>query len=71
MTAPDVSDTDVSQVIVTFYDPREALKLYQWLHANSIRFNETSDMVALQCMKIEKTVVEEVRCIIALLCLDA
>ncbi|ORX39804.1 RNA recognition motif 2-domain-containing protein [Kockovaella imperatae] len=45
--------------VVTFWDPRQALQLYQRLHAKPMSFIYKPEPVHLQCMRIEKQVAAE------------
>ncbi|KAL7422251.1 hypothetical protein Q5752_002897 [Cryptotrichosporon argae] len=55
-----VSAAQVSQVIgvaVTFFDPREAVKVHERLHSHTVQFEQDGLMVALHCVKTERSVV--------------
>nr|XP_019042789.1 hypothetical protein I302_08496 [Kwoniella bestiolae CBS 10118]OCF21719.1 hypothetical protein I302_08496 [Kwoniella bestiolae CBS 10118] len=47
-------------VIVAFYDPREATKLYNILRTSSVRFRKEGPSIQLHCMKTEFTVVQSI-----------
>ncbi|ORY33730.1 RNA recognition motif 2-domain-containing protein [Naematelia encephala] len=46
-------------VIVLFYDPRQALKVYDTLRTTTVRFYVDGPLVAVHCVKIEKEVVQQ------------
>ncbi|WWD01495.1 hypothetical protein V866_008439 [Kwoniella sp. B9012] len=47
-------------VLVAFYDPREAAKLYNLLHSSSVRFKPDGPITQLHCMKTDLHVVQSI-----------
>ncbi|KAK4688224.1 hypothetical protein P7C73_g1882, partial [Tremellales sp. Uapishka_1] len=46
-------------MILAFFDPRETLRLYNYVHDNPITFYPGGPAIQLQCMRIEREVVEQ------------
>lgn len=47
-------------MIVAFYDPHDAAKVYNYLHAHSVAMYEGGPLASLHCVGIERAEVESV-----------
>lgn len=54
------SDRADQQVVIAFWDTRDALKVYEKLSISSIRFSAGGDLVQLHCIVVSKDVVQRV-----------